>query len=192
MFKNYLKLAIKILGRRKFYTFISLFGISFTLMILMVLTAFLDHEFGNHAPISKRDNMVFLSRIIMKKERTDTIRTVDSTMVNHQMQYDTTINLEVNGYSSYSSSNGGFPLFDEHLRNIDGSVAQTIYSDDLSFDVYLNNKKLVYEGVYTDADFWKILDFNISLLQSSILKLLALSFVVNFLFYRNYKSLPNS
>ena len=37
MIKNYLKLAFKVLLRRKFFTFISLFGISFTLVVLMVL-----------------------------------------------------------------------------------------------------------------------------------------------------------
>jgi len=43
MLKNYFKIAIAVLKRRKFFTFISLFGISFTLTILMVLTAFMDN-----------------------------------------------------------------------------------------------------------------------------------------------------
>lgn len=38
MLENYFKIAIVVLGRRKFFTFISLFGISFTLTILMVAT----------------------------------------------------------------------------------------------------------------------------------------------------------
>ncbi len=42
MLKNYFKIAIAVLKRRKFFTFISLFGISFTLTILMVGVAFLD------------------------------------------------------------------------------------------------------------------------------------------------------
>ena len=36
MLKHYLSLAVKVLLRRKFFTFISLFGISFTLLVLMV------------------------------------------------------------------------------------------------------------------------------------------------------------
>ncbi len=43
MLKKYIKLALKVLLRHKFFTFVSLFGISFTLMILLVMTAFLDH-----------------------------------------------------------------------------------------------------------------------------------------------------
>ena len=31
MLSNYLKIAVKVLLRRKFYTFVSLFGIAFTL-----------------------------------------------------------------------------------------------------------------------------------------------------------------
>ena len=37
MLLSYLKIAWKVLLRRKFFTFISLFGISFTLMILLVV-----------------------------------------------------------------------------------------------------------------------------------------------------------
>lgn len=43
MLTNYFKIAIAVLKRRKFFTFISLFGISFTLTILIVLTAFVDN-----------------------------------------------------------------------------------------------------------------------------------------------------
>ena len=45
MFKNYFKIAIAVLKRRKFFTFISLFGISFTLTILIIVAAFFDHLF---------------------------------------------------------------------------------------------------------------------------------------------------
>jgi putative ABC transport system permease protein len=41
-----------VLGRHRFFTFISLFGISFTLMILMVTTAFLETELGSHPPLT--------------------------------------------------------------------------------------------------------------------------------------------
>ena len=54
MLKNYLKIALKVLVRRKFFTFISLFGISFTLVVLMVVTAMLDHMLAPMAPERKR------------------------------------------------------------------------------------------------------------------------------------------
>src|SRR5438876_12232092 len=55
MLRHYLILATKVLLRRKFFTFISLFAISFTLLVLMVATAMLDHAFGAAAPESRQD-----------------------------------------------------------------------------------------------------------------------------------------
>ncbi|MBN1569399.1 MAG: ABC transporter permease [Acidobacteria bacterium] len=50
MLKNYLKMAVKVLLRRKFFTFISLFGIAFTLIVLMVVVALFDHIFAPFPP----------------------------------------------------------------------------------------------------------------------------------------------
>ena len=58
MLKNYLKLAWKVLLRRKFFTFISLFGISFTLVVLMLATALLDHVIAQYPPETKQDRTV--------------------------------------------------------------------------------------------------------------------------------------
>ena len=44
MLNHYLMLAVKVLLRRKFFTFISLFGISFTLLVLMVVAALFDQR----------------------------------------------------------------------------------------------------------------------------------------------------
>ena len=38
MFSNYLKITLAVMQRRKFFTFISLFGISITLTILILMT----------------------------------------------------------------------------------------------------------------------------------------------------------
>jgi putative ABC transport system permease protein len=57
MLRNYLKVALKVLLRRKFYTFISLFGIAFTLVVLTVAAAMLDHVFGPLAPETQAERM---------------------------------------------------------------------------------------------------------------------------------------
>src|SRR5215813_12170892 len=44
------KTAIKVLLRRRFFTAASLFGISFTLVVLMVAAAIFDHVFAARAP----------------------------------------------------------------------------------------------------------------------------------------------
>ena len=55
MLKNYIKIAYKVFLRRKFFTFISLFAISFTLIVLMVAVAFFDHIFGPLPPETRLD-----------------------------------------------------------------------------------------------------------------------------------------
>lgn len=50
MLRNYLLVAWKVLLRRKFFTFVSLFGVGLTMMVLLVAVAFLDHTFAAHAP----------------------------------------------------------------------------------------------------------------------------------------------
>src|ERR1051326_2820122 len=56
--KTYLKLALKVLARRKFFTFISLFGISMTLVVLMVDTAVLDNFLAPRSPESRFDRVL--------------------------------------------------------------------------------------------------------------------------------------
>src|ERR1700733_12604884 len=63
MVKNYFKIAIAVLRRRKFFTFISLFGISFTITILVVLTAFIDKVVNDRYPDKKRDRLLFINNI---------------------------------------------------------------------------------------------------------------------------------
>jgi putative ABC transport system permease protein len=69
MLKNYFKIALAVLKRRKFFTFISLFGISFTLTILMVATAFLDKLLSAGYPDYKRDRSLYVSMMELKIQK---------------------------------------------------------------------------------------------------------------------------
>src|SRR3954465_5712679 len=73
MIKNYLKIALKVLRRRKFFTFISLFGIGITLMVLLVATALLDYVFAARTPEVHADRMLGVYRLTMQgKDDTET------------------------------------------------------------------------------------------------------------------------
>ena len=65
MLKHYIVLATKVLLRRKFFTFISLFGISFTLLVLTIATAMLDHAFGPAAPETRQDRTLAVQFAMM-------------------------------------------------------------------------------------------------------------------------------
>ena len=56
-----LKLALRVLARRKVFTAISLVGITLTLVVLMVATAILDNVFAAAKPESELDRMLFVS-----------------------------------------------------------------------------------------------------------------------------------
>jgi len=75
MLKNYFKTALKVLWRHKLFTFISLFGISFTLLILMVATSFVDHALGAVAPVPVRTREAE-SMLLGKKPQADILERV--------------------------------------------------------------------------------------------------------------------
>lgn len=66
MIRNYLKVALKVLARRKFFTFISLFGISLTLLVLLVAAAIFDHALAPHAPEIRSDRTLGVYQLVMK------------------------------------------------------------------------------------------------------------------------------
>src|SRR6478736_10114116 len=68
MIRNYLTLAWKVLLRRKFFTFISLFGVSFTLVVLLLVTALVDHVVAGYPPETKHASTVNIAYSMLKGE----------------------------------------------------------------------------------------------------------------------------
>src|SRR5260370_13367265 len=69
MLKNYFKIAIAVLKRRKFFTFLSLFGISFTLTILIVLVSFIDNVTSSGYPDFNRDRELFITSLSLRSTK---------------------------------------------------------------------------------------------------------------------------
>ena len=159
MLKNYFTLAIKVLGRRKFFTFISLFGISFTLMILMLVAAFWETEFGTNPPLSNKDKIVYGMRSEMWKEHFDTITKIDTQMIDGLMAFDTTITTEVKG-KAMNSSSPSLHLLRDKVGDVPFSVNRTIYSSGHTYDIFNKGKKLTLTTVYSDSHFWEVYDFD--------------------------------
>ncbi len=128
MLKNYFKIAIAVLKRRKFFTFISLFGISFTLTILMVLTAFIDKVINDNYPDKKRDRMLYINRIA---------QVGDGTM---------------------QSGTLSFYFLSHYTGMMKTPVKVAISSMFNGTNTYVNNKKIAVSYKYTNADFWDVLD----------------------------------
>jgi len=130
MLKNYFKIAIAVLRRRKFFTFISLFGISFTLTILLVLTAFIDKVVGDNYPDKKRDRSLYISRISQE------------------------------GKDVMSSGPPSFYFLDHYVRTLKTPVTIAISSGFNGTNTYVNNKKIAVNYKYTNAEYWDVLDYN--------------------------------
>lgn len=158
MFKNYIKLALKVLARRKFFTFISLFGISLTLMILMTVTAFLDNEIGGHPPISDIDRMALIHQVSKKKNVMDTIYIKDSTFVNGTLRIDSTMSISEHNDMT-STSSGSYSVLDKNFRKLPYVENYTFFANGQVYDVFRNNSKMALGSIYVDASYWEVFDF---------------------------------
>ena len=160
MIKNYLILALKVLRRKPFYTFISLFGISFTLMILMVITSMGDALFGANKPTTDLDQLVYNPYIERYTEFYDTTWTVDTIpMDNGEIRLDSVQNVESNGSMNNSSGPMSYHFLTEHMRDFEDVEAQTFFSDGTFVDAFLDGRKVTLSTYYTDAGYWDVFDF---------------------------------
>src|SRR5687767_10289676 len=97
MLRHYLTMTLAVLKRRPFYTAISLFGISFTLLVLMVMTAMADHALAPMPPESRQARMLGVH---------------SATMWGEQNQW---------------NSEAGYLLFDRYARNLPGVETLTLF-----------------------------------------------------------------
>ncbi|GAA4025249.1 ABC transporter permease [Hymenobacter glaciei] len=131
MLLNYLKIAWKVLLRRKFFTFISLFGISFTLMIMLVVMAFVNHVTGGHAPEKRIDRILFVS--FLAQEYRD-------------------------GGNRNTPVSADF--IDRYVRTLKTPATVALTSMTSSATSFANNESLTLDVRYTDGNFWKVTDFD--------------------------------
>jgi len=130
MLRNYLKVALKVLLRRRFYTFISLFGIAFTLVVLTVAAAFLDHVFGAHPPETRAD------------------RTRGVYMI-----------YTANATTTRTVTFPGYAFLDRYVRTLPGVERVSLYTFQEKVVTYKDGARIEAYRKYTDGAFWQILDF---------------------------------
>ena len=161
MILNYIKLAWRVLGRRKFFTFITLFGISFTLGILMVFLSFLQSELGTSAPLKYKDDFVCVEQVQLIRMITDTIPVVDSTLQNGTMVYDTVSYDYKERSSGQSNSEINCQLAEKYLRNLPSAKEVTIFNSSYTNDVFVNGVKVTIQTLMGDPSYWKVFNHKI-------------------------------
>lgn len=131
MLLSYLKLAWRGWQRRKFFTAISLFGISFTLMMLVVLFALFDHAVGARAPERHTDRLLFISRMVLRAPQAQGAGAV------------------------------GYDFLQRYVRTLRTPEAVSVteaYPTNVA--LYVGQQALKADRRYTDANFWRVLDFD--------------------------------
>jgi len=123
------KVALRGLVRRKFFTFISLFGISFTLLMILIVSAMLDHAVGPHPPESRVDRSLYVT------------------------------GMRLSGPSWTNTSGAGYGFLDTEVRDLPGVERVSFYTMPSQAVSYVDGRKVKSFLKRTDAAFWKILDF---------------------------------
>mgnify|MGYP001112544578 CR=1 FL=1 len=131
MLKNYFKIAIAVLKRRKFFTFISLFGISFTLTVITVAVAFLNKFINEDYPDFKRERSLYVGTMELKNTKEGWL----------------------------NRSDVSFYFLDHYVSKLQRVEKMAISSTAQASNAFVNNKKIVIEYKYTNADYWNVLEY---------------------------------
>ncbi|TDX00554.1 ABC transporter permease [Dinghuibacter silviterrae] len=132
MLRNYLKIAMAVLKRRKFFTFISLFGISLTLAVLMVATAFEDGVLHPTYPDDKGGRILYVNSI---------------------HKWHQTKGFLTNGAAS-------FFFITHYMSTLKTPALIGFVSNHTGTNTYVNGRKLSLRIRFTDQHFWDILGYD--------------------------------
>jgi putative ABC transport system permease protein len=124
-----LKLALKVLLRRKFFTFVSLFAVAFTLLVLLVATALLDQVFGPQGPEDRPERTLIV------------------------------MNAKIQGEHSTRTGWAGHRLLDRTLPGLPGVERSTIFAMPRRLTTYHEGRKITCYTRRTDGEFWKVFRF---------------------------------
>lgn len=134
MLKNYIKIAFKVLLRRKFFTAVSLFGINFTLLVLMVGTAFYDHISRPAEPGTNLYNSMTIASLYLKKVRGE-------------------------GQISSMNTSPSYHFLEKYVKRLNTPALVSIHSRPIDVAYYMNGKKNIMQVKYADAAFWTVTQF---------------------------------
>jgi putative ABC transport system permease protein len=133
MLRNYLLTAYKVFMRRKLFTVINLACIVLTLVVLMVITSLLETAFYPQGVEGKSDRFLQVMQVRM-----------DSGDGEH-----------------YSNTPLGFKLIDKYLKPMQGVERVAALTLPSAVSVYQGNRVIELQMRHVDADYWKVLDFEL-------------------------------
>ncbi|MEM1177180.1 MAG: ABC transporter permease [Acidobacteriota bacterium] len=132
MLRHYFLISAKVFARRPFFTFVSLFGICLTLVVLTLVAAFLDHTFGAVAPEVHTDRMLGVFAVVLESED----------------------GRHYQGEASYR-------LLDRELRELDGAELVSLASVPQSAATFVDGRKVPLRVRHVDGAFFQLLEFQV-------------------------------
>ena len=136
MWKNHLIIALKVLLRRKFITAVSLLGIGFTLTVLMIAAAVVDHWIGPYPPETRGDRLLKVKMVHMMDEKI------------------------FKGGSGRAHSDAAGPGFVRQVRKLRTPEKIAVYENTRPQATYQGGEKLLLDVKAADAAYWEIMEFN--------------------------------
>jgi putative ABC transport system permease protein len=129
MFGNTLKIAWKVLGRRRFFTFVSLFGIAFTLAVLLVVAAIADYRLVPRGAEKPLRGALHLTQLRMAGEENEWV------------------------------GGPGWRFLDQYTRDLPGIAQTTFFTNPGNVANYPDGEKVVSRLRSTDAEYWGVFAF---------------------------------
>lgn len=130
MWFSYLKLVFVGMAKNKFFTALSLFGISSTVMIIMTVVLLFENSVAPRKPESRLDEMLFIKRVkVVVKDQ------------------------------SVSIGNVGRRLAVEYLAKLKTPALINVSSTD-RFEIFYQGKLISQQVIVTDPNYWRIYDFD--------------------------------
>ena len=158
----YLKLALRVLKRNPFFTAVSLFAISFTLAVLMLMVSYLQNQFGSNTPISDASSLVYFKQLEQKEVNQDTTWRLDSSYVNDAWVIDSTFeNIDNANWTSRSGFHIDFLKEYFSLEKLTTADKICYLSGWGSYNVYHNNKKYEIGAEHVDEHYFNVFDFKL-------------------------------
>lgn len=131
MLLNYLKITIAVLKRHPFFTLVTLFGICFTMTVLIVVTAFIDDLASAGYPQPERDKNLYVNRV------------------------------KLSSGQSQMMSNGSLYLIRHYLSQLKTPEKIGFSGLMNTADSYLDDRKVRLYYKYSDANFWDVTRFKL-------------------------------
>jgi putative ABC transport system permease protein len=135
MLKNYFKIYLKIASEHKLYTFLSLFGISLTIMFVMIFSMTLTKITTGTGPEKELKKTLFLNRV----------KTVPTRKGQRSR--------------GYSISGCGRSLSETYFKNIKSAEVVSMYTGANPWEFILNGKYQKRTQNQTDAEYWSLFDY---------------------------------